>query len=86
MSPPDTNLKKQKRRHRGPLIGIALVVVFGVAIILYWIAEEAAMAPGPETGEENVMPEDIREGAVELDSDAPTETVDPSDPDFEVAE
>jgi hypothetical protein len=86
MSPPDTNLKKQKRRHRGPLIGMALAVVFGVGIILYWIAEEAVMAPGPEAGGEDVTPADIREGDVELHDDAPTYTVDPSDPDVEVVE
>ncbi|SDG39900.1 hypothetical protein [Sulfitobacter delicatus] len=45
MSPPDTDLKKQERRHMGPLIGIALVVIFGIGIIVYWTGEEVATAP-----------------------------------------
>ena len=45
MSPPDTNLKKQERRHFGPLIGMALVVIFGIGIIVYWTGEEVATAP-----------------------------------------
>ena len=48
MSPPDTNLKKQERRHIGPLIGIALVVIFGVGIIVYWTGEEVATAPNDD--------------------------------------
>ena len=48
MTPPDTNLQKQKKRHRGPLIGIALVVIFGFGLIAYWVVEEAAVAPGPD--------------------------------------
>jgi hypothetical protein len=35
MSAPQTNIEKQRRRHRGPLIGMALVVLF----------EEASQAP-----------------------------------------
>ncbi|NUH67178.1 hypothetical protein HTT03_17980 [Sulfitobacter sp. S0837] len=45
MSPPDTNLKKQERRHVVPLIGMALVVIFGIAIIVWWTGEEVATAP-----------------------------------------
>ena len=29
----------------GPLIGIALVVIFGIGIIVYWTGEEVATAP-----------------------------------------
>ncbi len=45
MTPPDTDLKKQERRHIGPLIGMAVVVIFGIGIIVYWIGEEVATAP-----------------------------------------
>ncbi len=50
MSAPRTNIEKQKRRHIGPLIGMAVVVVFAVGLILYWQFEEAARgdAPGVE--------------------------------------
>jgi hypothetical protein len=40
MSAPEVNIEKQKRRHRGPLIGMAVVVLFVVALILYWPSEE----------------------------------------------
>ncbi|MEX3314679.1 hypothetical protein [Sulfitobacter sp. PS-8MA] len=72
MSPPDTNLKKQERRHIGPLIGIALVVIFGVGIIVYWTGEEVATAPE----EENAIVEESEtiegEGTVAVPA-APTE-------------
>ena len=42
MSAPRTNLEKQRRRHWGPLLGIALVTLFAVAVIVYWLAEEAS--------------------------------------------
>lgn len=42
MSAPQTNLEKQKRRHWAPLLGMALVTLFGVGIILYWLGEEVA--------------------------------------------
>ncbi|MFG6660890.1 hypothetical protein [Sulfitobacter sp. 915] len=45
MTPPDANLKKQERRHIGPLIGMAVVVIFGIGIIIYWMGEEVATAP-----------------------------------------
>ncbi|MDT8855947.1 hypothetical protein RNZ50_13185 [Paracoccaceae bacterium Fryx2] len=47
MSAPNTNLDKQKRRHRGPLIGMAAVVLFGVGIIAYWLTEESADGQSP---------------------------------------
>lgn len=48
MSAPDTNLARQRRRHAFVLGGMALVVVFGVLIILYWLFEEVAASDPPE--------------------------------------
>ncbi len=50
MSAPQTNIEKQRRRHRGPLIGMALVVVFGVLLITWWLFEEASQAANPGDG------------------------------------
>lgn len=47
MSAPKTNVETQKRRHIGPLIGMALVVILGVGIILWWQLEEAAQGDSP---------------------------------------
>jgi cytoskeletal protein RodZ len=49
MSAPDTNIEKQKRRHWAPLLGSALVVVFGIAMLLWWAFDQAAAAPGPDS-------------------------------------
>lgn len=53
MSAPQTNLEKQRRRHRGPLIGMALVAVFGVGLIAYWLFEEAATSPDSNRREDS---------------------------------
>ena len=51
MSAPRTNLEKQRRRHWGPLLGIAAVTVFALAVILWWLVEEVADAdPQPPAG------------------------------------
>lgn len=52
MSAPQTDIEKQKRWHRGPLIGMALVAIFGVAMIFFWLMHESSNAgdsgPPPE--------------------------------------
>ena len=40
VSAPHTNIEKQQRRHKGPLIGMALAAVFVGVIILYWTNQE----------------------------------------------
>ena len=51
MSNPDPNLPprlgREGRRHIGPLVGMALVVVFGLAMIFWWLTESAMQSPGP---------------------------------------
>lgn len=52
MSAPQTNLEKQKRRHRGPLIGITLGLLFVAGIFLWMfgtVAEEGQPPQGAET-------------------------------------
>lgn len=49
MSAPQTNIEKQKRRHRGPLIGMALATIFGVAMIFFWLMHEASNGANPGT-------------------------------------
>ena len=69
MSNPDPNLRpnlsRHRERHAGPLIGIALVVIFAVALIFWWMADEVADAPGPDgdiTIEQNTTPPPAAEG------------------------
>ncbi len=38
MSAPDTNLEKQKRRHWGPLLGIALAIVLAGGLAFVFLA------------------------------------------------
>ena len=48
MSAPNTNLDTQKRRHIGPILGMLAVVVFAVGLLVWWLADESAEAPGPD--------------------------------------
>lgn len=74
MSNPDPNLRpdlrRERERHAGPLIGIALVVIFAVALIFWWMMDEAADAPGPASSIEQSdgmePPASAGEGAVDL--------------------
>lgn len=83
MTPPDTKLSKQKRRHAGPLVGLALVAIIAVGVILYWISDEVVTAPDQEQSE-SVSPEDIREGDVDVPETLPTLEVEPDESDIDV--
>ncbi|SMH57518.1 hypothetical protein [Maritimibacter sp. HL-12] len=83
MTPPDTNLKKQKRRHRFPLVGMAIIAVFAIGVIIYWILEEVATAPGPQDESEAATPADDPEGEGNAPPSDPAEPVEPDDPDVE---
>ena len=37
MAAPDTNLERQKRWHRWPLIGIGASVAFGILMMFFWL-------------------------------------------------
>ena len=64
MSAPQTNIEKRKGWHRDPLIGMALVTIFGVGMIFIWLMDEAAnggklgtVPPAPvETAPAKTMP------------------------------
>jgi len=88
MSPPDTNLRKQKRLHRGPLIWMALAVVIAiaVAVVIMLSSPSGEEDPNAQISEEGSVESSIREGDIDLSDDAPTETVEPADPDVEVVE
>lgn len=47
MSAPNTNLEKQRKRHRGPLIGIVLVILFVGIILVWWLGDEFSMSENP---------------------------------------
>lgn len=76
MANPDPNLqpdlRRERERHAGPLIGMALVVIFAVALIFWWMMDEAAEAPGSATtieqndGSAMAPPASEGEGATDL--------------------
>ena len=87
MTPPDTKLEKQKRRHRGPLWGMAAVVVLValmfVGYLTYLVDTDAP--EHPPTAEEAlpegegipaegapVTPLDVPDGAPQVIEEAPT--------------
>ena len=81
MSAPDTNTKKQTKRHWAPLLGFLLVVCFGVGIILYWVGEEVATAPEDESpATESPSVTEAQDGDVNVPDSAPVEEVEPIDP------
>ncbi|MAQ84898.1 MAG: hypothetical protein CMH12_16860 [Maritimibacter sp.] len=48
MSAPDTNIEKQTRWHRGPLIGMAVVVVFALGYGAYYLGNLAEEGNNPD--------------------------------------
>lgn len=54
MSNPDPNipprLGREGRRHIGPLIGMALVVIFALGMLFWWLTESAVQSTGPGEG------------------------------------
>ncbi|MFN3845595.1 MAG: hypothetical protein ACK4RZ_07210 [Paracoccaceae bacterium] len=60
MSAPQTNIEKQQRRHRGPLIGMAVLVVVVLLGLVWWLGQEAAGSDQPQGAG---VPTDGRSGA-----------------------
>ncbi len=56
MSNPESNMAKEKRRHWGPLVGIAAVLLFAVVIGAYFLGYLAYEGNVP--GAEEVQTED----------------------------
>lgn len=86
MANPDPNLRpdlrRERERHAGPLIGIALVVIFALALMFWWLMDEAAEAPGPNTTiEQNdvdiLPPATEGEGATDLPDQTQPDVVTP---------
>jgi len=67
MSPPDINLERQKHRHRGPLIGMALGIVVAVGLVVFWAMRENAAPSEPAVGTMVPVP-----GPEVLPTEAPT--------------
>lgn len=95
MSAPQINLEKQTRRHWAPLLGIALAVLFGVGILVYWLGEEVSEAdpqspagldagtvdePAPSTTPVEVIEPDAQSGTTDSPTSAPTTRESPPDP------
>ncbi|WP_333816285.1 hypothetical protein [Tabrizicola sp.] len=71
MSAPKTNLETQKRQHIVPLVGMALVAIFGVGLIVYWQFEEASQGASPGADAPDTRP---------IDATNPPETPAPTTP------
>lgn len=90
MSAPRTNLEKQRRRHWAPLLGIALAALFGVAVIVYWLTEEAANSdPQPPAGNDagtvnepaqSTIPAEAIEPGMQIGEPGDTGAAPPRDP------
>lgn len=54
MSAPDTNLEKQKRRHKGPLGGIRLALLFAALLFVGFLIWTFAQGDEPEGADAQV--------------------------------
>lgn len=77
MSNTEPPLGTQTRRHAGPLIGMAVVVVLALGALAWWLLYEVDTASQPEGATEQV---DGRTGEVEDVPEAPA----PEEPSAEV--
>ncbi len=78
MSAPDTNVKKQERRHKVPLMGMKSVVVFAalalIALVFYTVLQTE------DTGEETIDRLPAVEGTVRPAIDPEVTVQPPTDP------
>jgi hypothetical protein len=65
MSSPEPELERQARRHIGPLLGMALVVVFAGLLFLYWLYDEveSSTQPTAEDSADPTLPQGVEEGS-----------------------
>ncbi len=67
MSPPDTNIETQEKRHKGPLSGMALAVVLATALfvgLMIWMTANGN-DPGDSDDGAITAPESNATGVVE---------------------
>ncbi len=48
MSAPHTDLEREARKSKWPMIGMGLAVLFGVGAIIFWLFYEVAEAPATD--------------------------------------
>lgn len=82
MSAPRTNLEKQTRRHIWPLVGMAVVTLFAVLLIVFWLFEEVedSEPPAQTNGTEapaSPVPPEVIETAPQADPEAPQSPIAP---------
>lgn len=66
MSAPHTDVEKQEKRHKGPLVGMGIVAVFGVLLILFLIFMGFGQGNEPEA--ESTI-ETVGSGEIETEDD-----------------
>ena len=78
MSAPKTNIEKQKRRHIGPLVGIALALLVAGAL-LFWLLGNVLVDTETST-EVPIAPADVPETAIDPVSPDESPAVEPLQP------
>lgn len=69
MSAPETNITTQKRRHRGPLVGIAVGLLFVAGLIVFWPYADSTTGLTP--AEFDATTENPDESAADAQSGSP---------------
>ena len=66
MSAPETKLKEQEKHHRGPLIGMRMVVIFALVLLVLLTLVVVFRGNAPGDGEANPETTDIPATAEEI--------------------
>ncbi|WP_341211865.1 DUF2273 domain-containing protein [uncultured Limimaricola sp.] len=69
MSAPNTDVEKQEKQHKGPLVGMAIVAIFGVLLILFLVFIGFGQGNEPEA---EATVEAVGSGEVEINDNAET--------------
>ncbi len=83
MTAPDTNMKKQTKRHKGPLVGMAVAVGIALILLLWLLFRTAADTPETQDAPPPAVEETIgvpAEGTVSGPTDTGAPQVDDSPP------
>lgn len=73
MSAPETNITTQKKRHRGPLVGMAIGLLFVAGLIIFWPSGDSTTALTP--AEFDAMTESANVPAVDAQTGSPDNSI-----------
>ena len=80
MSAPDTDLEKQEKRHKGPLVGMGLAVIAALLLLFVFVSYLVSEGGEPQGAETQIDGRTGIEAPAETDGDAVAVTPAPENP------